>query len=352
MIFGVDKKPSNKYAQTNINTVAGTITDPMFNPSEYSQGTVDASQQAAQAYLDLTKMITEITGGTGPAGAYIHAGEQVPYQVNVGGEDLSFHSAGRQTFQDAESALNWMVQEFAKGLTGVIDENYKTVIARGGTGEELLQNLQFVQSILDATAEAADPVATALKAVNDNFDLLEQRATDLGLSTELLTKLEAKRLEQIEEVNASYSLGAYQGVASALDQINNWMVAQQLSDTSSQNPLGRQALAQQEFEKALAAVQGGDLTQTGSLTSSASSLLGIARANYGSTAGFTSIEQYVQSSLADVGQSIGSQQSMADQIAKAIQLSTQTNAQKQNEIIAAIEKLNQNIKLLADKAAA
>jgi hypothetical protein len=244
------------------------------------------------------------------------------------------------------------VQEFAKGLTGVIDENYKTVIARGGTGEELLQNLQFVQSILDATAEAADPVATALKAVNDNFDLLEQRATDLGLSTELLTKLEAKRLEQIEEVNASYSLGAYQGVASALDQINNWMVAQQLSDTSSQNPLGRQALAQQEFEKALAAVQGGDLTQTGSLTSSASSLLGIARANYGSTAGFTSIEQYVQSSLADVGQSIGSQQSMADQIAKAIQLSTQTNAQKQNEIIAAIEKLNQNIKLLADKAAA
>ena len=203
-IFGVDKAPSNKYAQTNIDTLAGTITGPMFNPSEYSQGTVDASQQTAQAYLDLTKMIAELTGGTGPAGAYVHAGERVPYQVNVGGAGLDFHSAGRMSFQTAEEALNWMVQQFVKGLSGVTDENFRKAIAYGGTGEEILANLQFVAALNDMLDDGSMALVRALKTVNEQFDAMAEQAEKLGIATGDLERLREK---EIAATRASYEAG-------------------------------------------------------------------------------------------------------------------------------------------------
>lgn len=336
-------KPSNLGANTPIDIAGGVVGATQYDPSKRSQQNIDASQQGAQAFLELAQAVKDLAGATGSARqGILMVGSRDGVQGIVDGK--------LGNFSTVSAAVDFMVQQVAKSLTGVTNADIKTVLARGGTAEEIVTNLTLVNSIMEATAVAADPLAAALKTVNDSFDDLTARATDLGLSTELLMKLEAKRQEQIAEINATAGLGVYQNVATALGQINDFVTAQQLSGSSSLNPLGRQSLAQQSFDKLLSAVNdNGDLSQVGALTSAASSLLDITRQNYGSTAGFTSVEGRVLQSLADLGLDIGSQQSMGDQITKAIQLSTQTNVEKQNELIAVIETYSRRLELLADR---
>lgn len=359
-LFG-NSKPSDMFAQTGIDLKTGTLGNTITGrPDETSQQNMDASKALAEQFLALQQQIMALTGGTGPEAAYAKVGSRDGIVVGVGSAGISVNNrqgSNSATFanseEGAQKALDFMVQALAKQISGVSNPDIQTVLNRGGSAQEMLDNLTMVKSILDATAEAADPLTTALKAVNDNFDDLDKKARDLGLSTDLLTKLEAVRQKQLDEITAGASLGTYQNVQGALSQLTDWMTQQQLSDVSSLNPLGRQSLAQSTFDDLLKAVNdNGDLTKVGALTSSASNLLSIARQNYGSTAGFTSVESQVQQALSNLGLSISSQESIGDQVSRAIALSTQTNTEKLDELKAEIVKMRLAFSLMSQKLAA
>lgn len=347
-LFG-NSQPSDMFANTGIDLTKGTIGAVEHGrPDETSSTNNSASQNLASTFLSYEQQLVALTGGTAPSSAFAKVGSRDGIVVGVGDGATFWNNQGvRKTFANtdagAQEAIDWMVQQLAKQVTGVTNQDIQTVLNKGGTAEEIISNLTLVQNILQSTAVAADPLTTALKAVNDNFDSLKKQATDLGLSTDLLTKLEATRQKQIDEVNASYSLQGYSNVQGALSTITGFLGSQMLGDTSSLSPLAKQAAAAQQFESLLTAVQGGDLTQTSALTGAAQSYLQIARQNYGSTAGFTSAESYVTQSLAALGQSITSQQSIGDQITKAIQLSAQTNADKLDQVKASIDKMVQKL---------
>ena len=347
-------QPSNKFAARAIDISAGTIGEARFNPDERSSQTIKGSEQMAQVFLDIAKTIEEITGGTGAAGAYLIAGERDGFQVGVGEAGLSYKNGEgvRGSFKDPEKAIEWMVSEFAKTLSGEIDENYRLVIAKGGGFEALAENLSFVQAALALTADAVNPLTSALAAVNDNFDDATKRAHELGLTTELLTKLEAARAIQLAEVQAGFSLQGYGNVANAMSQITGFVSQYQTGGGSSLNPLAREALAQQNYDALFEMVQGGDLSRAAALTGAAGTLLDISRQNYGSTAAGTSIEASVLKGLSDLGLSISTQQSMTDQVTRAIQLAAQSNVDKSEELRAEIVRMREDLKILAQQIAA
>lgn len=358
-LFGNDQ-PSDKFAETNVDISQGTLGSPIYNPSEADQTNISASKALAQQFLTIEQQIMALTGGTGPAAAFAKVGSRDGLVVGVGqtGIGVNTRSLGMtaefaNTEEGAQKALDFMVQSLAKQITGVQNADIQKVLQHGGTAQEILDNLTLVNTLITATADAVDPLTAALKAVNDNFDDLDKKARDLGLSTDLLTKLEAQRQKQLDEINAGYSLTGYSNVAGALGQLSDWMNAQQLSDVSSLNPIARQQLAMQNFQNLYSAVHdNGDLGQVGALTNSATTLLNIARQNYGSAAGFTSVEAQVNQMLTSLGLSISSQQSIGDQVTKALQAATQTNVQKLDEVRDEIARMRSDFQLLADKLSA
>lgn len=345
-LFG-NSKPSDMFAQTGVDLRTGTLGKTITGrPDETSQQNMDASKALAEQFLAIQQQIIALTGGTGPEAAYAKVGSRDGIVVGVGSAGISVNNrqgANSATFanseEGAQKALDFMVQALARQITGVDNEDVRKVLNRGGPAQEIVDNLTLVKSILDATADTVDPLTAALKAVNDNFDDLDKKARDLGLSTSLLTKLETVRQKQLDEIVAGYSFTGYQNVSMALQGITGFLSSQALSDTSSLSPLAKQAAAAKQFNDLLSAVENGDLSQTGALTNAAQSYLGIARQNYGSTAGFSSVESYITQSLAALGQTLGSQESIGDQVTRAIQLSSQSNAEKLDEVKAEISKM-------------
>jgi hypothetical protein len=340
--LGFGGQPSNKGTAYKVDST-GTVSQPFYNPDEYSQQNTDAALQIATTFSDIRKQFLEITGGSYSGSAHVEVGSRDGIYAAIDGAS--------KRFSTGIDALNFLVSNLGKNVTGVTDQDYLKVLNSGGTAEEISSNLAWLKQIKDLVSPADEYVA-ALKAVNDNFDEATQRAQELSLATSTLADIEAARQRQLDILAANREIGGYQNTASALSQITGFLEAQQISDTSSLNPLARQSAALQQYNDLYAAVQGGDLSQTQALTQSASNLLNVARNNYGSSSGYTSVESFVQSGLAALGQTIGSDSSIADQISRAVQLAAQTNVEKLDEVKAEIAKLNQRIALLVEKVAA
>lgn len=214
-LFG--SKPSNKYALRQVDIAGGVIGDARFDPSERSQATIDATEQMAQAFLQATQAITALTGGTGPLGAYVVAGERDGFQAYVGELDARFGTAGQRSFRQADKAVEWMIGEFVRQLAGVEDENFRKAIAFGGDTKTLLANLEFVQQFNALTDDGSAALVNALKAINDQFDAMAEQAKKLGIAT---ADLERVREREIAATRAQFEavITGLQGQANSAAQ--------------------------------------------------------------------------------------------------------------------------------------
>lgn len=212
-----EQKPSNKAAIRRVDLGEGTADAVWWNPGERSQATIDATEQMAQAFLQATQAITALTGGSGPLGAYIAAGERDGFQAYVGAADAKFGTAGMRSFRDAEKAVEWMIGEFTRQITGVTDENIRKAIAYGGDTETLLGNLTFVQQLNALTDDGSMALVNALKALNDQFDEMAQQAKKLGIAT---SDLERVREREIAATRAQFEavITGLQGQANSAAQ--------------------------------------------------------------------------------------------------------------------------------------
>lgn len=202
-VFG--GKPSNNFAMNEIDLATGKIGNSIFNPSERSQGTIDAAQKMAEVFLEASQAILALTGGTGPLGAFVVAGERDGFQVGIGREGINLFNAPQygasKSFGSPEKAVEWMVGEFTRQLTGVENENIRKAIAYGGDTETLLGNLTFVQQLNALTDDGSMALVNALKALNDQFDAMAEQAKKLGIAT---SDLERVREREIAATRAQF----------------------------------------------------------------------------------------------------------------------------------------------------
>lgn len=226
-LFG-NSQPSDKFAETNVDLAKGTLYAPVYNPSEADQTNISASQALSQQFLTLEQQILALTGGTAPAEAFAKVGSRDGIVVGVGQagigvntRNLGMTASFANTDQGAKDALSFMVEAFVKQLKGVTDENIQKVIAHGGTGEELLANLQLVQQINSLTASNDNQVVDAIAAINAQFDKLVSQAKNLGIATGALEterqKEIAATLAQADATRASYE----SQIRSSADQFFN-----------------------------------------------------------------------------------------------------------------------------------
>ena len=94
-------------------------------------------------------------------------------------------------------------------------------------------------------------------------------------------------------------------ITSALSPLQDFLDSQALGSASSLNPAQRLSLARSQFDTNLAAIQGGDLTNIGSITSQASSLLGIGRDVFAKRNRFAALESHVRQSISGIETSLG-----------------------------------------------
>lgn len=196
-ILGTDQKPSNKFAYAGIDITEGEVGDPIFAAHERSQATIDASQKMAATFLEIAQAIEAVTGGTGAQEAFVVAGERDGFRAGVGTTAM----AEGRGFRTAEEAIDYMVTEFAKSLTGVENENMQKALAAGGTGEEILSNLNFVQQLNALTDDGSMALVNALKGINDQFDALAEQAIELGIAT---GDLEAARVKELNATRGQF----------------------------------------------------------------------------------------------------------------------------------------------------
>lgn len=198
-------KPSNNFAMNQIDLATGKIGAPIFDPSERSQATIDAAQKMAEVFLEASQAILALTGGTGPAGAFVVAGERDGFQAGIGREGIHLFTGPEygtsKSFGSAEKAVEWMIGEFTRQITGVTDENIRKAIAYGGDTETLLGNLTFVQQLNALTDDGSMALVNALKALNDQFDSMTAQAQKLGIAT---SDLERVREREIAATRAQF----------------------------------------------------------------------------------------------------------------------------------------------------
>lgn len=214
--------------------------------------------------------------------------------IDQAGEEENF---GRGFGQDAEAAVRYLVNTVIQDATFTnASQNVQLALqnSRGQSLDDTISNIELAQ-LIDSFSEAKEtvsPLTTALDALKSQFDDLIDRAKRLGLPINDLTDAYERQREAV--------------INDALAPLQDFLDNQLLSNVSSTSPVERLSLARSAFDENLTAIQSGDLSNIGNLTSQASNLLSFGRDVFASSGSFASLEAYVRQSVANVATDIGS----------------------------------------------
>jgi tape measure domain-containing protein len=186
---------------------------------------------------------------------------------------------------------------------------------------------------LNETADSLSPLQTALNELSDSFETMKSRAEALGLP--------------IDKLTTSYDAQKKALITSALSPLQEFLDSQALGSASSLNPAQRLSLARSQFDTNLAAIQGGDLSNLGGITSQASNLLGIGRDVFASGTGFAALESYVRQSIAGIATTLGAPEgSLNDSIVSTISLTSAQQISIQEQMLVELQAVREeNTKL-------
>lgn len=217
-------------------------------------------------------------------------------------------------------------------LLGIARQSFKL---NKGDVNSVIEDINLAKFALglNETSDAISPLQTALNELSDSFDDMKSRAIALGLPVDKLTD--------------SYEAQKKALITSALSPLQDFLDSQALGGASSLNPAQRLSLARSQFDTNLAAIQGGDLTNIGSITSQASSLLGIGRDVFASGTGFAALESYVRQSISGIATSLGAPEgSLNDSIVSTISLTSAQQISIQEQMLVELQAVREeNTKL-------
>lgn len=257
-------------------------------------------------------------------------------------------------------ALSALTTELAGGISGAAKtalaksiEDFTTLTAKKPGGqltnialdiENITKDVELIKFIegLNEPAEELSEFAKAVKAVNDQFDSLVERATRLELST---VKLEEARADALQRLETQLRVQVATPFAAAGAGLIDFVRGQRLDQDSSLSPTGRLTEAQRQFADLLERTRGGDASLVGALTSAASNVLSFGRENFASTVSFANLESNVISSLLSVAELFTSD-SFIDAQVEAVKQQTAVIQDGDAALIEAINLMKREIELL------
>lgn len=278
----------------------------------------------------------------------------------VGG-DIANNRAHRQ-FGDLQSAAQFVAQgvlqqaDFA-GLSSFVERAVKRSLdIRGGDLQQTQVDVQLARQIEAVRDQQRfGETELAIRQVRDRFGEMIKRARELRIGTDELIEARNEEIQAIRQQARAQELqaraqelqaeiGVRQNVGAAAGRLRSFLDQQQISDTSTADPLERVQAAQAQFSGRLQDVRGGDLGAVDPLLQSAQSLLDIGRQTFASSPDFAGIERFVRSNLQSVGEQITSTQFVGDQISDAIAQQTETQVEQFDRLEASNDELRREIR--------
>jgi tape measure domain-containing protein len=227
-------------------------------------------------------------------------------EVAVGNRDgLKFNG---KNYGYNQSAFNEAIlKTLTKSISG-LDSTFTTILKKVGVanGGNLASAFEFGQQYNDTLnpMTPAKMLADSIKLLDDNMSNLVKTATALGLPTEEYTKALQKQRDVAVGAMKAQTAG-FASLEEMTRTFDSFFNSQALGENSSLNPTEKLGVAQNSFGDLLKKAQGGDLTVTQDLLSSANTLLGVGRDVYASGANFSGLESFVKSSVSGVANQAG-----------------------------------------------
>ncbi|MGI4886097.1 MAG: tape measure protein [Janthinobacterium lividum] len=236
-------------------------------------------------------------GGSTSGSLFVTVGNRDGLRLGTGSTEQNF-GTNQQAF------INAVMKQVTDSTTG-LNATMKQILDKTGTGDlnALAGNFEFGKAY-DQLGKVADPLGDALTALNSQFDAMRQTANNLGFPLEKINTEYAKQKQAVEE-NIKAQQAGFSSFADLTKAFDGFFNSQALGDNSSLNPLQKLGVAQSDFGGLLSKAQGGDLSVTQDLLSSANTLLGLGRDTYASGADFTGLESFVKSSVSSVAKQSG-----------------------------------------------
>lgn len=236
-------------------------------------------------------------GGTTSGSLFVTVGNRDGLRLGTGGTEQNFGT-------NQQSFINAVMQQVVNSTSG-LNATMQQILSKTGTSDlnALSSNFEFGKAY-DALGKVADPLGDAMTALNAQFDAMLATAGNLGFPLEKINTEYGKQKQALEE-NIKAQQAGFSSFADLTKALDGFFNSQALGDNSSLNPLQKLGVAQSDFGNLLSKAQGGDLSVTQDLLSSANTLLGIGRDTYASGADFTGLESFVKSSVSSVAKQSG-----------------------------------------------
>jgi len=263
----------------------------------------------------------------------------------IGGERYGGQGVGKDPNVAAGTIIKAILENASTGLTDTMRTVLHASVVK--TAEDVGKALDFAK-LFDSLGKAADPIDTAadaIKALNKQFDALAEEAKKYGLSQDTV---EEARVKARAKLTTDYNQAITDQITGALDplgsawtalkkaqeqrlreattigadlvqverlsgmereallkaqtqHLTDYLTRQAFGASSSLSPTDRLALAQSGFASTLSSAQGGDASAIGNITGYADNLLSAAANAFGtSTSEYTTIEQFVRSSIGNL----------------------------------------------------
>lgn len=274
-------------------------------------GTKGGSLDDAASWLnDISAQLNAILGATGGGRINQMLGS---LQTNVGTKDPgTFYGVHRLSSApgDTDAVIRYLLGDsFHTGNPIEGGDSRLTDVVRksanmGSSSEQIYADLQMAREIYGIAAEDTDNLATALAALDKEFQKMIDRADDLGLPLDKLNEYYDKQKDLITDALKAQEAG-FASMEQMIATFEGFLKGQALGANSSLSPMGKLQLAQDSYQDLLGKAQGGDLTVTQSLLAAAAELLNIGRGVYASSQGFADLEAIVRADVKDIAKAAG-----------------------------------------------
>lgn len=250
----------------------------------FSQGNRDAATSAVQSINALARELGDALGGARLRGTASVGVTNSTLYLDIEGAKGQFANNEEGGKQLAARASEIVLQQFKDQFVreGRTDET-AAVLFNSHSQEQLGQNLQWYEQVyksFNATGEAADKTAQAIKAVEDRFAPLIDKARSLSLSTDAIIVARDKEIDAARKAAAAAEASRQRELAS----IRTGLQAREAAVANSADYEGRMLAAQtarwQSWGEELVALEQ-RLTELGETTEATAAATGRLRAVQG-----------------------------------------------------------------------
>ena len=335
-LFGGDQQ--FPFARANITTDRETGLVKLQSTEELDDGDRQSIERLGQSVADAANLFVQSIGASG-----ISNRPETKLGTASGRSDLlgsGFFAGGAGSFQGGADFTNISSAERAAELAvrdlllsadfGGLSSEINTVVQQSlllrDNLDDTIADVQLARTILE-TDETVGPLQVALDALNDQFDEMRRRASELGLP--------------LENVNALYERQKEALIGGALQPLQDFLDSQALSGESSLSAVDRLGIARSVFDENLSSISSGDFSGLNDLTSQASQLLSVGRDVFASGEGFNALEAFVRQSVAGVAGDLGAEGALNDSITRDIAISNAEQTSILQQVNAEIQQLRE-----------